>query len=150
MQILPSIAIPTPFGTLHTLAIQTPPMKLPNKPDKREFAALRLAIGQDVATLFGLIPYVGDILSEKIDDMHEAEIMRTLDKDEYAKFVNNAKVFPSTVAMGQTLLFKEVKSAKEIPKSITGLLPTPPSEGPPFPRFMNAKWPKIPVTSKSR
>lgn len=109
MQIIPSIEIPTPFGgTISTPPLETPPLKLPAMPDERSAKAIGHGVGEDAAMIVGLIPWAGDVLADILIDMHHAEIKKILTADEYRKFAEYNKSFPTTVALARTLCFKEV------------------------------------------
>ena len=153
MNILPSVTIPGPFGTLHTPALETPPLKLPAMPDDHGKEAIRHSVGQDIAdlsdTILQAIPgadIVGaalDPIRDSIVDLHAKEIRNILTPQEYDQYLEYHKIFPSSVSMARVMCFKEVKSVKELnPKSIIGsLLPTSPKTGPPLPQGLNQTWP---------
>ncbi len=140
MKILAGPRLPGPFGSIKLPDLETPPIKLPSKPDAHARKAIGHAIGQDGATVVGLIPWVGEDIQAVLEDLHQAEIQQTLTTEEYRTFLQYNKLFPSTVAMGRTLLFKEVKTTKELPKGIKGLMPMSPKDGPPLPRSLGIKW----------
>ncbi len=140
MKILSGPRLPTPFGGSVKLPdLETPPLRLPSKPDAHARKAIGHAIGQDGAAVVGLIPWVGEVAQAVLEDLHQAEIQQVLTPEEYGTFLQYHKTFPSTVAMGRTLLFKEVKTTKELP-GLSGLLPMPLAEGPPLPRGLNIHW----------
>ncbi len=143
MKILGGPRLPTPFGgSIKLPDLETPPLSLPQKPDATGMKALGHALGEDVASeLIGRIPVVGSTVGDILSDMHHAEILKILPKEDFQKFTYYNKTFPSTVAMARTLLFKEVKTAKELPKA-KQFLPMPPRAGPPLPQFMGVRWPK--------
>jgi len=109
MQILPSIEIPTPFGgIISTPPLETPPLSLPAKPNDRAMKAIGHGLGEDAAQIIGLIPFVGDILEDILEDLHHAEIKKILTDKEYSKFAQYNKSFPTAIALARTLCFKEV------------------------------------------
>jgi len=155
MNLLPSVGIPTPFGTIHTHALETPPIRLPSMPDEHGRAALKQSIGADLIdlsdTVLDLIPgadVVGGILDpvrDSIQAMHEKEILGILTKEEYADYLDYNKIFPRSVAVARVTCFKEVKNLKEAKtagKGLAGLLPMSPAKGPPLPSALNITWPK--------
>ena len=109
MQILPSIKIPTPFGgAIYTPPLETPPLKLPTMPDARAGKAIGHGLGEDLAEIAGVIPFVGSFIEDALQDMHFTEIKKILTPVEYSKFSEYNKSFPSAVALARTLCFKEV------------------------------------------
>ena len=90
MNKLPSVKIPTPFGDIHTQALETPPIRLPSMPDAHGKAALKQSVGADLIdlsdTVLDLIPgadIVGGVLDpvrDSITAMHEKEILGILTK----------------------------------------------------------------------
>lgn len=107
--IMSGIKIPTPFGgSISTPPIETPPLTLPKMPDDHARKAIGHALGEDASQIVALIPWAGDVLSDILSDLHYAEIVKILTPDEYQKFVEYNKMFPSSVAMVRTLCFKEV------------------------------------------
>jgi hypothetical protein len=162
MNILPQITIPTPFGNIKTHALETPPMKFPTVPDAHGKAALKQAVGADLIdlsdTILDVIPgadIVGALLDpvrDSIADMHEKEILGILTKEEYADYLEYNKVFPRTVAMARTMCFKQPeKPVAKVTKpghGLAGILPMPPSKGPPLPAAFNIYWPE-PKTKES-
>lgn len=107
MKVFPGITLPTPFGGSFRLPdIETPPLALPKPPDARSLKVIGHGVGEDISNLVGLIPYVGQVVGDLLEDMHHAEILKLLTKEEYQKFTEYNKVFPSTIALARTLLFK--------------------------------------------
>lgn len=149
MKVFPDLKIPTPFGSVNLPGLETPPLSLPSMPDSHARKAIAHSIGEDASQIIAFIPWVGDIAADIISDLHYAEIVKTLTPDEYRDFTQYNKIFPSAIAMARTLLFKEVKTAKELPKAAVGLLPMAPANGPPLPRALGVKWPGKPEKSRS-
>ena len=109
MKILEGPTIPTPFGgSIKLPDLETPPIKLPTVPDERSAKAIGHGLGEDAAQIIGLIPWIGDIVEDVLEDLHHAEIKKILTADEYRKFSEYNKAFPSAVALVRTLCFKEV------------------------------------------
>ncbi len=108
MKIFTGPKIPTPFGEIKLPDLETPPLSLPTKPDARATKAIGHGLGEDAAQIVGLIPWIGDIAEDILEDMHHAEIKKILTDDEYRKFVGYNKAFPTTIALARTLCFKEV------------------------------------------
>ena len=109
MKLFTGPRIPTPFGGEIKLPdLETPPLSLPAMPDARAAKAIGHGLGEDAAQLIGLIPWIGDIVEDILEDMHHAEIKQILSPDEYRKFAEYNKSFPSAVALARTLCFKEV------------------------------------------
>lgn len=109
MKIFTGPTIPTPFGgSIKLPDLETPPITLPKRPDDHARKAIGHALGEDAAQIVGLIPWVGDIAEDILEDLHHAEIKNILTTEEYRKFSEYNKTFPSAVAMVRALCFKEV------------------------------------------
>ncbi len=109
MKILPAIPIPTPFGgSIELPAIETPPLELPAKPDERTIKVIGHGIGEDLADVIGIIPWIGDLAGTLLEDLHHAEILKILTPDEYKKFTEYNKLLPASIALARTLLFRKV------------------------------------------
>lgn len=108
MKVFTGPKIPTPFGGIKLPDFETPPLKLPKIPDARAAKAIGHGLGEDAAQIVGIIPWIGDIAQDILNDLHHAEIKKILTDDEYRTFAEYNKAFPSAVALARTLCFKEV------------------------------------------
>ncbi|GAI02858.1 unnamed protein product, partial [marine sediment metagenome] len=99
---LPRTRIPTPFGTVNLPEHKIGLPKLPSF-DEKSRAAMKHAIAMDLSMIPGLIPYVGDIISETVSDLHIAELRKILTPSEYDRFVKYDKVNPNVVALMRAL-----------------------------------------------
>jgi len=109
MKILEGPSIPTPFGGSVKLPdLETPPIELPQMPDERGRKAIGHGLGEDAAQIVGLIPWIGDIVEDILEDLHHAEIKKILTADEYRKFAEYNKSFPTAIALARTLCFRKV------------------------------------------
>lgn len=99
---LPETTIPTPFGrvSLPEKKIERP--RLPSF-DEKSRSAMMHAIGIDLAIIPGLIPYVGDVVSDMIEDLHSAELRSLLTKEQYNEFEKQDKIAPAAIAMARAL-----------------------------------------------
>lgn len=108
MQLIPSLKLPTPFGgTISTPPLETPPLSLPAMPDARTAKAIGHGLGEDAAGIIGMVPFLGEIIEDALQDMHHVEIKNILTDAEYRAFANYNKSFPSAVALARALCFKE-------------------------------------------
>lgn len=107
MKIFAGPELPTPFGTVKLPDLETPPISLPKMPDGRGFKAIGHGLGEDAAGIIGMIPWVGELIEDSLQDLHHAEIKKILTSDEYHKFAEYNKSFPSAVALARVLAFKE-------------------------------------------
>jgi len=57
------------------------------------------AVAMDASMVPGLIPFVGDIISETVSDLHTAELRKILTPTEYDRFVKYDKVNPNVLAL---------------------------------------------------
>jgi hypothetical protein len=106
---MPSIKgrkFPTPFGSVNLPTLETPPLSLPRKPDARLSQAIRHGLGEDLAQIIALIPLVGDIVADAIEDLHHSEIKDILTPEEYKRFSEYNKWMPTSIAMIRTFCFK--------------------------------------------
>ena len=109
MYILPSIKLPTPFGGEISLpALGPPPLEVPKILDERGVKAIGHGLGEDAAQLIGLIPWIGDIAADILEDLHKAEIKKILTPDEYDRFLQYDKVMPTTVALARIFCFEKI------------------------------------------
>ncbi|MBA7610074.1 hypothetical protein ES703_17279 [subsurface metagenome] len=61
------------------------------------------AIAIDVSMIPGLIPYLGDIVADLVEDLHAAELRKILTLKQYDEFLKQDKIAPATIAMARTL-----------------------------------------------
>lgn len=108
MKLFTGPKIPTPFGEIKVPDAETPPIRLPKMPDERGKKAIGHGIGEDAASILGIIPWVGELAEDALQDTHHAEIRKILTAEEYRKFAEYNKSFPSAIAMIRTVCFKEV------------------------------------------
>ncbi len=104
---LPETTVPTPFGkvSLPKHKIELP--KLPSL-DEKTRSAMKHAIGMDLSMVPGLIPWIGDIISETVSDLHTAELRKILSPKEYDRFVMYDKINPNVIALMRALGKEEV------------------------------------------
>lgn len=98
---LPEIRVPGPFGTIGLPALKPPPPRLPEV-DGRRRRGVKLAVLSDVASVVGVIPVVGDILSDIISDTATKELRDTLTPEEFERYLRHDRFGPSTVAIVRT------------------------------------------------
>lgn len=96
-----NIEVPTPFGLVHIPFPKLPSLE-PPKIDARRSKALAHALGQDFSTIIALIPAVGDIAADVLEDLHASEMKKQLTPSEFDTFLHHDKVAPSTIAMLRT------------------------------------------------
>ena len=108
MPTFPKVDIPTPFGRVNLpqarpLVISRPTI------DGRRMKALKHAVGYDLANIvIGFIPTVGDVIGEKIGDLHYYAMRQILTPEEVLKFEEMDRKIPSNVG---ALLYSFVKGA---------------------------------------
>ena len=98
----PETKIPTPFGSV---SLPEYKLGLPKPPplDEKSRGAMLHAIAMDASMVPGLIPGVGDIISETVSDLHAAELRQILSPKEYDRFVKYDKVNPNVIALMRAL-----------------------------------------------
>ncbi|MBA7620547.1 hypothetical protein ES703_27898 [subsurface metagenome] len=99
---LPSTTIPTPFGKVSLPEYKVRVPKLPPF-DQKSRNAMKHAVAIDGAMVPALLPFVGDIVSDVVEDLHAAELRKLLSTSEYDEFLRQDKVAPATIAMVRTL-----------------------------------------------
>lgn len=107
MRILTGPEVPTPFGRIKLPDAETPPMRLPTAPSKRDRKVIGHGIGEDLTIVPGFIPFLGSVVADALADTHHAEIKKLLSSSEYSKFAEYNKALPTTPALVRTLCFKE-------------------------------------------
>lgn len=94
----------TPLGDIKLPSLE-PPFLEPPRIDDRRREALKAAIGQDLSYFPGLIPVVGDIVADGMEDIFGAKIYETLTPEEFREFQSWDKKSPlSSIAMIQTFI----------------------------------------------
>jgi hypothetical protein len=99
------IEILTPFGVVNLPFPKLPSLESPKMDDRRS-KALGHALGEDLSTIIALVPLVGDIVADVLEDLHASEIKKTLTPSEFDAYMENNKAAPSTVAMLRTFMEK--------------------------------------------
>ena len=99
---LPETTIPTPFGKVRLPEYKVELPKLPPFDEKSRSAMLH-AIAIDGAMVPGLIPVVGDIVADVVEDLHFAELRKVLTSEQYGEFIRQDKIAPATIAMMRAL-----------------------------------------------
>lgn len=99
---LPETRIPTPFGAVH---LPEKKIELPKFPtlDEKSRAAMKHAIAIDLSMIPGLLPFVGDVIADVVEDLHAAELRKILTSKQYDRFLIEDKVAPAVIAMARTL-----------------------------------------------
>lgn len=97
------VEILTPFGTIHVPFPKIPKLE-PPKIDDRRSKALAHALGEDLSTIIALVPLVGDIIADVLEDLHASEIKKVLSPSELDIYMENNKVAPSVVALTRTFM----------------------------------------------
>ena len=92
-----------PFGH-----VRLPEVKIPElehlELDDRKRDIVKQAVGIDVAQVAGVVPVLGDLVADVIEDTH-AEAMRDLLSDtELSTYLKHDKLGPSTMAVARTFM----------------------------------------------
>ncbi len=99
---LPSTTIPTPFGSVRLPEHKIGLPKLPSF-DEKSRAAIKHAIAIDASMVPGLIPYLGSVVADVVEDLHVAELRKILTVTQYDKFLKEDKIAPATIAIMRAL-----------------------------------------------
>lgn len=99
---LPETTVPTPFGRV---SLPEKKLELPKLPARNEknTSAMRHAVGIDLSMIPGMIPIVGDVVADVVEDLHGAELRKILTPKQYDEFLKQDKVAPATIAMARAL-----------------------------------------------
>ena len=98
----PETTIPTPFGKVSLPEHKIGLPKLPSF-DAKSRAALKHAIAIDGAMVPGIIPWIGDLVSDVVEDLHFAELRKILTPSQYDEFIRQDKIAPATIAIMRAL-----------------------------------------------
>ena len=99
---LPETTLPTPFGKVSLPKYKIGLPRLPSL-DEKTRSAMKHAIAIDLSMIPGLIPYVGDVVADVVEDLHGAELRKILTSKQYDEFLKQDKIAPATIAMARTL-----------------------------------------------
>lgn len=99
---LPRTRVPTPFGSVHLPEHKIGPPKLPPFDDKSR-DAMKHAVAIDASMVPAMIPWVGDVVADLVEDLHTAELRKILTPKQYDEFIRQDKVAPAIIAMARTL-----------------------------------------------
>ncbi|MBA7650897.1 hypothetical protein ES703_58711 [subsurface metagenome] len=98
----PETRVPTPFGTVRLPQHKIEIPKLPPL-DKKSMGAMKHAIAIDGSMIPGLLPFVGDVVADIVEDLHTAELRKILTAKQYDEFLKQDKIAPATIAMMRAL-----------------------------------------------
>ena len=99
-----SVEVSTPFGPINTPSITLPELSPPAL-DDRQRQAVKAAVAMDLAALVAIIPVVGDIIGNAIQDTYRPELQKLLHSSEAPGFNERNKISPSTtVALLQAIV----------------------------------------------
>jgi len=98
----PETTIPTPFGKVSLPEYKLGLPKLPSLDEKSRSAMLH-AIAIDGSMVPGMIPWVGDVVADVVEDLHAAELRKILTSEQYNEFLKQDKIAPAIVAMMRAL-----------------------------------------------
>ncbi|GAJ21657.1 unnamed protein product, partial [marine sediment metagenome] len=78
-------------------------IRVPKLPpfDEKSRNAMKHAVAIDGSMVPGLIPFVGDVVADVVEDLHAAELRKILSPGEYDEFIKQDKVAPAIVAMAR-------------------------------------------------
>ena len=99
-----SVELLTPFGPIITPHLTLPELSPPAL-DDRQRQAVKAAVAMDLAVLVAIIPVVGDIIGNAIQDTYRPQLQKLLAPSEAPGFNERNKVSPSnTVALLQAIV----------------------------------------------
>lgn len=98
----PRMRVPTPFGSVYLPEHKVGLPKLPSF-DEKTRNAMKHAIAIDASMVPGIIPWIGDLVADVVEDLHAAELRKILTHEQYDEFLKQDKIAPAIVAMMRTL-----------------------------------------------
>lgn len=100
---LQEVEIPTPFGRVKTPEVRIPELK-PVELDDRKREAIKATAGIDAVQIVGVIPIVGDIIADIVEDIYAEKLNELLSDEERHAYTRNDKIGPSTIALARTFM----------------------------------------------
>ena len=99
-----SVEFPTPFGPIITPHLTLPELSPPAL-DERQRQAVKAALAMDLAALVAIIPVLGDLIGNAVQDTYRPQLQRLLSPSETPGFIERNKISPSTaVAVLQAIV----------------------------------------------
>lgn len=98
LPVIPEQELNTPFGRINLPELSVPKL-LPEVMNSRRKEALKTAIAIDLSSVVGMIPVVGDVASDVIEDTYGAKLRQTLTEEEMALYSKYDKLGPSTLGL---------------------------------------------------
>lgn len=98
LPIIPEQDMNTPFGRIRLPELSVPKI-LPDVMDSRRKEALKAAIAIDLSSAVGMIPVVGDVASDVVEDTYGAKLRETLTPEEQLLYKKYDKIGPSTLGL---------------------------------------------------
>lgn len=109
IEIFPKINVPTPFGKVNLPALDMPDIKKPHIDQGRK-EALKHSVGSDLSMVVSLIPVVGDLVGQFLEDVHVGGIFDRLTPQEIRLYTKYNKIYPlNTLALLRTFMESPLK-----------------------------------------
>jgi hypothetical protein len=93
-----ALDLPTPLGEIRTPKLELPELELLTLSEQRR-EAIRLAVAIDLSSAVGVVPGLGDIVADIVEDTYGAQLRATLTPGEFARYMKFDKLGPSTIAI---------------------------------------------------
>lgn len=100
--------LPTPFGRVKTPNIKVPEFR-PASLDPRQLEVLKAALGTDLAQIVALVPLIGDIIADIVEDTYAEKIRDSTTDEEYKRYLKYDKLGPSTIAAVRTFMVPSLR-----------------------------------------
>lgn len=104
---LPQRKIPTPFGSIKPPEIGLPEIRA-FELEPRKLDALKAAVISDVIQVVGIVPVLGDIIADMVEDTYAEKIYESLTPEEDRRYIKYDKFGPTTIAVARA--FMEVRN----------------------------------------
>lgn len=96
-RLLPERKIPTPFGDVKMPSIGLPELAIVDL-DTQSREAIKAAVAIDLSFALALVPVVGDLVADAIEDTYGEKLKESLTDRQFTDYMRNDKFGPSTVA----------------------------------------------------
>ena len=90
-----AVEFPTPLGTIRSPHFALPEAT-PPRIDERRRGIVKAALGMDLAQVVGLVPVVGDVIADAVEDTYYPLVSNPMTEEERRTFQNYDKVSPLT------------------------------------------------------
>lgn len=113
LPVIPEQEMNTPFGTVKVPEISAPRILPAEVLDSRKKEALKTAVAIDLSSAVGMVPVVGDVASDIVEDTYGARLRQLLTTEEMNYYTKYDKLGPSTLGILRTFAMTIRSSSEE-------------------------------------